>query len=100
MDRVLKLELNRLVHPSVQLGGLALIRTLLASSFLAVGLLLAGSSQPAHAVWVCGRVQCVWDPTPDVGYVAPAYAATWGAPLYPGCYWKRGLLGREWMSCP
>ena len=100
MDRVLKLELNRLVHPSVQLGGLALIRTLLASSFLAAGLLLAGSSQPANAVWVCGPVQCVWDPTPDVGYVAPAYATTWGAPLYPGCYWKRGLFGRWKMICP
>jgi hypothetical protein len=77
-----------------------LIRTLLASSFLAAGLLLAGSSQPAHAVWVCGPVQCVWDPTPDVGYVAPAYAATWGAPLYPGCKWKRGFFGRWKMICP
>ena len=41
------------------------------------GCLLAGSSQPAHAVWVCGPVQCVWDPTPDVGYVVPGYATAW-----------------------
>ena len=56
--------------------------------------------QPANAVWVCGPVQCVWDPTPDVGYVMPGYAAAWAAPVYPGCFWKRGLLGRWRMVCP
>jgi hypothetical protein len=92
------------------------IRTILASSALGAALLLAG--QPAQAVtrlpalnaptasavekvvWVCGPVQCVWDPTPDAGYVAPAYAATWAAPLYPACYWKRGFFGRWKMICP
>ena len=63
-------------------------RTMLAVSLVAAGLLLAGVSQQAAAgisapalapatdasavkkvVWVCGPVQCVWDPTPDAGYV-------------------------------
>lgn len=96
-----------------------MIRTMLAVSLVAVGLLLAGVSQQAVAgisapalapatdasavqkvVWVCGPVQCVWDPTPDVGYVMPGYAAAWGAPVYPGCFWKRGFLGRWKMICP
>jgi len=95
------------------------IRTILAGSVLAAGLFFAG--QPAEAagvpapvlapsavqsslvekvVWVCGPVQCVWDPTPDVGYVMPGYAAAWAAPVYPGCFWKRGFLGRWKMICP
>jgi hypothetical protein len=92
------------------------IRTILASSALGAALLLG--SQPAQAVtlpalnatpaptsvekvvWVCGPVQCVWDPTPDVGYVAPDYAVAWSPPLYPTCYWKRGFLGRWKMICP
>ena len=77
-----------------------MIKTILASSFLAAGLLLAGSGQPANAVWVCGPVQCVWDPTPDAVYIVPGYAAAWAAPVYPGCFWKRGLLGRWRMVCP
>ena len=77
-----------------------MIKTIVASSVLSAGFLLAGSNQPAHAVWVCGPVQCVWDPTPAVGYVVPGYAAGWAAPLYPGCVWKRGLLGRWRMICP
>lgn len=77
-----------------------MIRTIMVTTALAAGLLLAASAQPAKAVWVCGSTQCVWDPTPDVGYVAPSYALTWGAPLYPGCVWKRGFLGRWKMVCP
>ena len=77
-----------------------MIKTILASSLLAAGLLLAGSGQPANAVWVCGPAQCVWDPTPDAGYVVPGYATAWTAPVYPGCFWKRGLLGRWRMVCP
>jgi hypothetical protein len=91
---------------------------MLASSFVTAGLLLAGVSQPAEAgisapalaqskasqvhkvVWVCGPVQCVWDPTPDAGYVVPGYAAGWAAPVYPGCFWKRGIFGRWKMICP
>lgn len=96
-----------------------MIRTMLSVSLVAAGLLLAGVSQQAVAgisapalapattssevekvVWVCGPVQCVWDPTPDAGYVVPGYAATWGAPVYPGCFWKRGFFGRWKMICP
>lgn len=77
-----------------------MFKTIVASSVLAAGLLVAGANQPAHAVWVCGPVRCVWDPTPSVGYVVPSYAAGWAAPLYPGCVWKRGLLGRWRMICP
>ena len=77
-----------------------MIKSILASSVLAVGLLLAASNQPAQAVWVCGPVQCVWAPTAAVGYVVPGYATTWAAPLYPGCAWKRGFFGRWRMICP
>jgi hypothetical protein len=77
-----------------------MIRTIMVTTALAGGLLLVAAAQPAKAVWVCGPTQCVWDPTPDAGYVAPAYAMTWGAPLYSGCYWRRGFLGRWRMVCP
>lgn len=93
-----------------------MIRTMLVSSVLAAVLLLAGlpaqavtpllaldatgASPMQKVVWVCGPVQCLWDPTPDVGYVAPGYAAAWVAPLYPGCYWRRGFLGRWRHVCP
>ena len=93
-----------------------MIRALLVGSVLTAGMFLAGqpaqalaplpaptatgASQVEKVVWVCGPAQCVWDPTPDAGYVAPSYAATWAAPLYPGCYWKRGFLGRWRMICP
>ena len=77
-----------------------MIKSILASSVLAAGLLLAASNQPAHAVWVCGPVQCVWDLTPAVGYVVPGYTTAWAAPLYPGCAWKRGFFGRWRMICP
>src|SRR5262249_9466176 len=79
---------------------LSVFKTIVASSVLAAGLLVSGANQPANAVWVCGPVQGVWDPTPAVGYVVPSYAAGWAAPLYPGCVWKRGLLGRWRMICP
>ena len=94
-------------------------RTMLSVSLVAAGLLLAGVSQQAVAgisapalapaatnsevqkvVWVCGPATCVWDPTPDAGYVMPGYAAAWGAPVYPGCFWKRGFFGRWKMICP
>ena len=61
-----------------------MFKTILASSLLAAGLLLAGSSQPANAVWVCGPVQCVWDPTPDVGYVVLDIDPTAGEPIVNG----------------
>lgn len=96
-----------------------MIRTMLACLVLAAGLLLvgpgqgtaAGISAPALApastasevqkvMWVCGPATCVWDPTPEPGYVMPGYATAWGAPVYPGCFWKRGFLGRWKMICP
>jgi hypothetical protein len=97
---------------------LSVIRTILASSVVAAGLLLAGHNQPAEAgvpvpalapdaaqsspvqqaAWVCGAYQCVWVQTYS-GAVAP-YAATWGPPVYPGCVWRRGFLGRWRMICP
>jgi hypothetical protein len=92
----------------------SVIRTILASSVVAAGLLLAGHNQPAEAgvpvpdaaqsspaqqvAWVCGLSQCVWVQTYS-GVVAP-YAATWGPPVYPGCVWRRGFLGRWRMICP
>lgn len=77
-----------------------MIKTILASSVLAAGLLLAGSSQPVQAAWVCGPVQCVWVVNPAPTVVLPPYAAGWAAPLYPGCVWRRGFFGRWRMICP
>ena len=91
-----------------------MIRTILASSVVAARLLLGGHNQRAEAgvpvpdaaqsspaqqvAWVCGLSQCVWVQTYS-GVVAP-YAATWGPPVYPGCVWRRGFLGRWRMICP
>jgi hypothetical protein len=76
------------------------IKTILVSSVLAAGLLLASSGQRAEATWVCGPAQCVWVISPAPTVVVPAYAAGWAAPLYPGCMWRRGFLGRWRMICP
>ncbi|HUW73639.1 MAG TPA: hypothetical protein VMW05_06360 [Methyloceanibacter sp.] len=92
-------------------------KTLFLSAALAAGLMFAGSPQPAEAAplapppapgathgalvqdaaWSCGPRRCVWVP----GYrgPVPGYARAWTAPLYPNCYWKRGLLGNWRQKC-
>lgn len=96
-----------------------MIRTLLASSVLGAVFLLAAAGGPAQTaplpnlassaaqtspvqkvVWVCGPARCVWVQSPAAEVVVPDYAAAWGPPLYPSCFWKRGFFGRWKMICP
>jgi hypothetical protein len=92
-------------------------KTLLLSTALAAGLTLASSLQPAEAAplapppvpgathgalvqdaaWSCGPRRCVW--VPGFRGVVPDYALGWGAPRYPNCYWKRGILGNWKQKC-
>jgi len=65
------------------------IKTILASSVLATGILFAG--QPAKATWVCGPDECVWVQQ-HVVVAVPAFATGWAAPIRPNCFWRRGLL--------
>ena len=49
--------------------------------------------------WVCGPYRCHWQPGATV--VVPGYAAAWGAPRYPWCYWSkvRGPYGGvQWVQ--
>lgn len=92
-------------------------KILVLSAALAAGALFAGSIGPAtaapsapaldqgaaqssivaDAAWSCGPRRCVWVP----GYrgPVPSYAMGWGAPAYPHCYWKRGILGKWKQKC-
>jgi hypothetical protein len=71
------------------------IRVIFASLLVAFALVLA--NQPAKAEWLCGVERCVW-----VSYDVdePAYALAWGPPVYPSCFWRRGVFGRWKMICP
>jgi hypothetical protein len=92
-------------------------KTLLLSPAVAAGMMLATPLQSAgaapltpppapgathialvqDAAWSCGPRRCTWLP----GYrgVVPNYALGWGAPRYPNCYWKRGILGNWKQKC-
>ena len=48
--------------------------------------------------WKCGPLRCVWVPN-YTGRIPPR-APDLGEPLYPGCYWRRGILTRWRMICP
>lgn len=77
------------------LGGLNVIKAIFAGSVFAAVVLLV--SQPAKAEWLCTEDQCVW-----VNYDVdePAFAAAWGPPVRPNCFWKQGFFGRWKMVCP
>lgn len=62
-----------------------------------VGLLFA--PQPAKANWVCGPDECVWVQQ-HVHVVVPSFAVTWGPPVRPNCFWRRGIFGRWRFICP
>lgn len=81
-------------------------RAALGAAVLALGFAPAGTAgaapfSPATAVaargaapeaaepvrWVCGPYRCYWQPGATV--VVPGYAAGWGAPRYPWCYWSK-----------
>lgn len=72
-----------------------MIRTVLAGFLVAAGFLFM--SQTAKADWLCSANTCTWV-TYDV--VEPAYAAIWGPPVQPSCYWKQGVFGRWKLICP
>jgi hypothetical protein len=86
--------LNRPVAKSY-VGGLGVIKAILAGAALAIVVLFA--SQPAKAEWLCSADRCVWV-TYDV--LEPSYAVAWGPPIRPSCYWKQGIFGRWKMICP
>jgi hypothetical protein len=48
--------------------------------------------------WACGPLRCVWSPN-GPGRVPPN-APDLGEPLYPGCYWRRGVMTHWRMICP
>jgi hypothetical protein len=91
-------------------------KTLFLSTALVAGLMVAGSQQPAEAApmapapvpgathgvlvdaaWSCGPRRCDW--VPGFRGPVPGYAMRWAPPLYPHCYWKRGLLGNWKQKC-
>lgn len=91
--------------------------SLFLSTALAAGLLLAAPAPSAeaapavpapapigaqdaliqNAAWSCGPRRCTW--VPGFTGPVPGYAAGWGAPAYPNCYWKRGILGNWKQKC-
>jgi len=72
------------------------LRICLAALALVIGLLLV--SQQAKAAWLCGPEQCVW--VHHHVAVVPTFAATWGPPIRPNCFWRRGVFGRWRFVCP
>lgn len=70
-------------------------------SLLLVALVFLGINvQPSHAepAWKCGKKRCLWvegykGPTPD-------FAANWGPPSHPGCYYVLRAKQRWAETCP
>lgn len=70
-------------------------------SFLTAALFLGIYAQPADAApaWKCGKRHCFW----VEGYTGPVpdFAANWGPPRQPGCYYALGRLSKRWTEvCP
>lgn len=64
-------------------------------------LLLGMNVEPseAAAAWKCGKKHCFW----VEGYTGPlpSFAANWGPPRAPGCYYVYGRLSKVWSQyCP
>jgi hypothetical protein len=77
------------------MGGSIVHKLVLTVLVVAAALLFAGQS--AKADWLCGTNQCVWV-NKDID--EPAFTASWGPPVMPGCFWKQGFFGRWKMVCP
>ena len=91
-------------------------KIILAALLLAAGVLLAvpqaeaawlrGTGKAAGAKlgpsgkagWACGPMRCVW--VPNAPGRLPPNAPDLGEPLYPGCYWRRGVMTHWRMICP
>jgi hypothetical protein len=53
----------------------------------------------AEAAWKCGTHRCFWDPA-YTGAV-PDFAANWGPPDPPTCYYVKRRISKRWrMVCP
>ncbi len=78
---------------------------------LAAGTAQAGIATPATATaapsvattenvrWVCGLFHCWWRPNAPAFWGTPGYAAGWGPPPGPRCFWRRGWGGWN-RVCP
>jgi len=56
-------------------------------------------SSEATPAWRCFKRHCYW----TEGYTGPIppFAAAWGPPRQPGCYYVRGLISKRWVEyCP
>jgi hypothetical protein len=66
----------------------------------AVALALVWSSHvPADAGWKCEKRHCFWDPN----YTGPTpdFAANWGPPDQPTCYYVQRRISKRWAKvCP
>lgn len=67
---------------------------------LAIGFLgMNVQSSEAAPAWKCAKNHCFW----VEGYTGPVpdYAASWGPPREPGCYYVHGKLSKKWSQyCP
>ena len=53
----------------------------------------------AEAAWKCDKRHCFWDPA----YTGPVpdYAANWGPPEAPTCYYVQRRISKRWAKvCP
>jgi hypothetical protein len=72
------------------------ISLLIAVATLALG---ANMQSSEAAAWKCKKRHCFW----TEGYTGPVpeYAAAWGAPQAPGCYYVQGRFSKRWAHyCP
>jgi hypothetical protein len=72
------------------------------SLLIAVAALVFGAStqsSEAAAAWKCKKRHCFW--TEGYTGAVPDYAAAWGAPQAPGCYYVQGRFSKRWAHyCP
>lgn len=49
--------------------------------------------------WMCGERRCFW--RPDYAGPVPPFAAAWGPPDYPTCYYVQRRISKRWRQiCP
>ena len=66
-----------------------------------ISTLIAGISiQPSEAAaWKCGKKRCFWQT--DYNGPVPDFAAAWGAPESPDCYYVLRSMTKKWGKvCP
>ena len=72
-------------------------RLLLSGAVLA---LIVAAVTPANAGWKCdGKRNCFWDPA--YSGPTPDFAAGWGPPDAPTCYYVQRRISKRWAKvCP